>query len=314
VWYSAYASCYTKHMKMGHRCKDSAGFTIVEVMIVLAVSGFMFVAAVLLINGRQGRTQFVTAINSLQQELQQTINETSSGYYPNNGSIKCVGSVSSSPTLTSVAGSGQGTNSGCLFLGKAIQFGLGTSSPASNELGVLTLVGNQYQTDGSSAVLTLAQSKPRAVYPAPGELSVPNGSLTVDLQNGLSVATSSSVCGVGRGGMCYIKSGAPTATGIVAFVAGDSTGNIASNDSSGNLKPGSEQYSLYGVSPTSAPNQGLDLATKYVGNNAANTTTGLVSVDSVSICIASATNSQSGLITIDAGLHVDLQMKSGTTC
>lgn len=303
-------------MKMGRRCKDSAGFTIVEVMIVLAVSGFMFVAAVLLVNGRQGRTQFQTAINNLQQELQQTVNETSSGYYPNNGNIQCSGNVTGAVKLNTAA-SGAGQNTGCLFIGKAIQFGIGSSEPATNQLGVLTLVGNQYQADGSSPVLTLTQSLPRAIYPAnAGETiaptNVPNGSLTVNLQNGLSVAASSSVCGAGRGGMCYIVSGTPTKTGIVAFAAGDSSGNIAASDSTGGLKPGTEQFSLYGVSGAAA-NEGLDVATQKIGNAAGNPS-GLVSADSVSICIASATNNQSGLLTIDAGLHVRLDVKAGLTC
>jgi prepilin-type N-terminal cleavage/methylation domain-containing protein len=307
-------------MKMGRRCKDSAGFTIVEVMIVLAVSGFMFVAAVLLINGRQGRTEFVTAINSLQQELQQTINETSSGYYPNNGNIKCVGNTAGPVKLTTIVpgNGGQGLNNGCLFLGKAIQFGTGSTAPAPNQLGVLTVVGNQFQTDGSSSVLTLAQSLPRVIYPADvsetiAPTIVPNGSLTINLQNGLSVATTSSACGAGHGGMCYIVGGAPTQTGIVAFVAGDSSGNITSSDSNGGLKPGAEPYSLYGVGGTSTSNQALNIATQNIGNVPGHAT-GLVAADSVLICIASATNNQSGLITIDSGLHVDLQMKSGVTC
>lgn len=316
MWHSAYASCYTEGMKMVRRYKDSAGFTIVEVMIVLAVSGFMFVAAVLLVNGRQGRTQFQTAINNLQQELQQTANETLSGYYPSNGNIQCTGNVAGAVKLNT-ATSEQGQNTGCLFLGKAIQFGMGTSEPASNQLGVLTLVGNQFQTDGSSPVLTLAQALPRAIYPAnAGETiaptNVPDGSSVINLQNGLSVATSSSVCGAGRGGMCYIVGGTPTKTGIVAFAAGDSTGTIASSDSTGGLKPGTEQFSLYGVSGA-VTNEGLDVATQKIGNAAGNPT-GLASADSISICIASATNNQSGLITIDAGLHVSLQVKAGLTC
>lgn len=303
-------------MKMGRRCTDSAGFTIVEVMIVLAVSGFMFVAAVMLVNGRQGRTQFQTAINNLQQELQQTINETSSGYFPDNGNIQCTGNTAGAVKLNT-ATSDQGQNTGCLFLGKALQFGIGSGEPAQNQLGVLTLVGNQYQTDGSSAVLTLAQSLPRAIYPANASetiapTNVPDASLKLNLQNGLSVATSSSVCGAGRGGMCYIVGGAPVKTGVVAFVAGDSTGNIAASDGVGGLKPGTQQYSLYGVTGA-ATNEGLDVATQKIGNAAGNLT-GLVAADSVSVCIASATNNQSGLITIDSGLHVGLQIKSGLTC
>lgn len=307
-------------MRQGGQRAASGGFTIVEVMIVLAVTGIMFVAAAILINGRQNKTEFTTAINDLQQQLQQVANETASGYYPNNSNFKCTGSATGPVTFASGSNQ-QGTNGGCIFMGKALQFGLGTGTLAST-IGVLPLVGNQYQSSTTTPVLTVAQAKPRAVYPGTTETSVvggspfvPDTSALIIMENGLSVATSNAACGAGPGGMCYIDaaSGTKKAAGVIAFVSGDSSGTIASLDGGNGLQAGSQQLSLYGVSG-SAPNRPLNQASDNIGGTASSATSHLSVASSASICIASATTNQSGLFTLDSGLHVTLTIKSGTTC
>jgi hypothetical protein len=296
-----------------------SGFTIVETLIVLAVSGSLFVSAVVLISGRQGKTEFSTAINSLQQQLQQVVNETASGYYPNRGDFKCSGS-GGALTFMGVS-NGQGTNSGCIFLGNAVQVGLGSGK--ESQLGLLPLVGLQYQA-GTSAVQQISQTKLRAVYPANLTESGFDATTIDQMQYGLAPAASnrSSDCGGGTGipgGMCYVKNNVPARTGIMAFVSGDSAGNIVATNSNGDLA-GSQVFSLYAVTynagggNTGGTNEDLTSASKAIGNNAAFTSSGLVAVDKVSICVASATTDQSGLLTIDSGLHVNLQIKSGTVC
>jgi|GEM_PF-256502 len=311
-----------KPMRQGGQRAASGGFTIVEVMIVLAVTGFMFVTAAILINGRQNKTEFMTGINDLQQQLQQIANETAGGYYPNNKNFICNGSAIGPVTFTAGANK-QGTNGGCIFMGKALQFGLGTGTLASS-IGILPLVGNQYQPSSTTPVLTVAQSKPRATYPGVSETgSLPNTllttSATVFMENGLTVATSSNDCGAGLGGICYTDAASSTkkATGVIAFVAGDSSGVIASLDGGGNLQAGSQQLSLYGASSSSSssvPNSTLNQASDAIGGTASSSASNLHAASQASICIASATTDQSGLFTITSGLQVSLAIKSGTTC
>ena len=302
-------------MKQGG--EKAGGFTIVEVLIVLVVTSALLVSAVLLVGGRQNRTQFMTGINSFQQELQQVINETASGYYPSRGDFVCSGNATGAPTFTSVgAGSAQqGTNGGCIFLGKVVAFGTDTDK---SKLGIVPIVGNQ--TNGSSASLTVASSNPRAIYPATGEGAgyVPSISVLDVMQNGLTVAQSNTAAGCpaspnGIAGMCYISSlGVKTPTGAIAFLAGDSTGNLAATDGN-NLQSGTQQLSLYGVKSAS-PNKSLNDTSQAVGNYIGSLTSNLEVAQSASICIASATTKQSGLITIDSGLNVTLQVKDGSTC
>lgn len=296
-------------MIQGGQDTAHSGFTIVETLIVLAVTGILFVSAVLLISGRQAKTEFVTSINSFQQQLQQIINETASGYYPNNGDFRCSGA--SHPVTLLGGANQQGTNSGCLFLGKAVQFGLGAGNAAS-QLGVIPMVGNQY-VSGSESITTLAEAVPRAAYDA---TVAPNSVETLPLQYGLKVATSNTACGA-VGGMCYtpLSGGAPLATGIAAFLAGDNTGAIATAASSGTgVRSGSQQLSLYAVK-SSQPNNSYGTATTKIGNVVTPGTSGLDGAKSISLCVASGTTAnQTGLITIDDGLHVTLVIKGNATC
>lgn len=299
-------------MNKGGYQKANSGFTIVETMIVLAVTGVLFLSAMVFINGRQNKTAFMTAINGLQQQLQQIINETQSGYYPNNGTYTCIG-TSSPVTFDTSANNKQGANGGCIFLGKAVQFGLDTDQ---TQLGILPLVGNQLSA-GNPAV-NLTQARPRAVYPATGEsgpaLAPTSSADTEQMQQGLTVAANNATgCGASFGyGMCYIVGASKVKTGTVAFVSGDASGNIASL-SNGDLSSGSQQMSLYAVKGALV-NESLGDSAKAIGNNGVVGTTKLVHPDSVSICIASAGTNQSGLFTIDDGLHVTLDIKTGLVC
>src|ERR1700761_7227045 len=124
-------------MKRGGHRTATAGFTIIEVLIVLAISSALLISAAALISGRQAKTEFMTGINNTQQQIQQIINETASGYYPNAGNFTCTGSLVGGVVSFSNAASQQGTNAGCIFMGKAIQFGLGSSGDDASTLGVL---------------------------------------------------------------------------------------------------------------------------------------------------------------------------------
>lgn len=281
---------------------ESAGFTIVETLIVLAVTGALLVSAIALIQGKQNKTEFYTAINNAQQQIQQIINQSASGYYPNNNSFTCQQGVSGAPTFgaNGSGSSNQGTNGGCIFLGNAVQFGTNANK---SQLAILPIAGNRL--NAGDPVTTLADSFPRAIVPATGENNEPADASTTDsLQGGLTVSS-----------MTYTKNNTTTPTGIVAFLAGDPEGTIASVDSGSNLNSGGQQMSLYVVSG-SAPNKSAGDASLQIGNTtvSGHKTSNLAAASSVAICLASATTNQSGLIAIDSGLNVKLSIHSGSTC
>lgn len=104
---------------LGGKHKQPLGYTIIEVMIVLAVSGVMFVIAANFINGKQAKTSFTTGVNELASKIQDTIEQVNDGRYADS-LLNCTGGAGSISFPGSTAA--QGTNSGCIFLGKLIQF------------------------------------------------------------------------------------------------------------------------------------------------------------------------------------------------
>lgn len=107
---------------------DGAGYTITEVMIVLAVTTLMFVAVVAAFAGRQGRTEFTQAVRNYEAQLQTTISEVANGVYD---ATDCAGTASGVSFASNLPGS-------CIFVGKAYTI-------ASNRLSsnISTLVGRR---------------------------------------------------------------------------------------------------------------------------------------------------------------------------
>ena len=97
-----------------------SGFTIVETMIVMAVTGIMFISVVLLINGKQQRAQFQFAVKDVQTQIRQIMTETTAGY--NQLGNNTCSSFGGKPKLATGTTDTLGTNASCVFLGKTIIF------------------------------------------------------------------------------------------------------------------------------------------------------------------------------------------------
>ncbi len=144
----------------------SAGFTIIEVMIVLAVSGGMLSAAAVMISGQQERAQFSTSVREVENKLVDIFNDVETGYYPNNGSINCrvvsgESDANARPSLVAGPGPEQGTNQDCLFLGKAIQFYKTSSTDPVSNYRSYTMIGRR-QAIGNKDVANILEAKPTA--------------------------------------------------------------------------------------------------------------------------------------------------------
>ena len=137
--------------------KRPLGYTIVEVMIVLAVSGIMFLIAAVFISGKQERTTFTAWTNEFSSQLQTIISQVAEGQY-SDVSFSCsdTGSgLSIGPAAIGVAANGsngsQGTNSSCVFLGKFLTFTL-NSSPTTYK--VYAMAGSRSGTGAGSTINT----------------------------------------------------------------------------------------------------------------------------------------------------------------
>lgn len=104
------------------------GFTLVEVLIFLAISLFVLIAALGLIGSQQSRTQFTQGMRDAEGKIQSLINDVSSGFFP---------SVSSAVLCDSFTAA-QGQNQNCIFIGKTIRL---TSNSSDYQL--ITLSGRR---------------------------------------------------------------------------------------------------------------------------------------------------------------------------
>lgn len=207
-------------MKIGSR---SEGFTLVETLVVLAVTGFLFVIAAVVISGRQSKTEFSTGARDLQSRLQQVVNEVSSGFYPNNSSIKCVASGGVPVITTGGSPIGQGTNKDCIFLGKVIQFNADNLNP--EQFDIYSVVGLRETSPGSGTLTTtVAQAKPRLITfnGSYDMVPMPFGMKTVSVQDKTNNASVGAVAFLGSLGSLDVQG--PSQQVNVIAVSGTSPG------------------------------------------------------------------------------------------
>ena len=136
------------------------GYTIVEVMIFLVITGSLMASALAVFRGQQGKVQFTQGVRETEAQIKTVINEVNSGYYPNKSGVICQNSGGSPQlSLDESAGETQGENEDCIFLGKVIQFSM------NGNYDVYSVVGLR-QTGSPPAVqeaTSLADTRPTPI-------------------------------------------------------------------------------------------------------------------------------------------------------
>lgn len=268
--------------------KKARGFTVIETMIVLAVTGGLFLAIAVTLSGRQQRTQFEQGINDIRAQLQQVINDVGTGFYPSLTNLRCTAGASG-PVM--VAGTtNQGENTGCIFMGKALQFGVTGTDP--EQFLTYSVAGLQRTTTGDE-VTTYAQAQPRVISPASGAGSVPDITEKKTLQYGLTTL--------------WIRSNSVN-IGAFGFI------NKLATYSSGSIVSGSQQVDVVPINSTSLNTTQLAGA-QSINNNLVTST--INPTGGVQVCFVSGGTDQSGLITIGSNgrqLSVTLAIKGNKTC
>ena len=279
-----------------------AGYTIVEVLIFLVVSGVLFVSAILAISGRQTAVEFQQATRDAQNQMNDIINQISSGFYPKTDNIVCkVVGVGTAPIITAGAAGAQtqGSSDDCVFLGKTAQFTKSTSFK------LITIAGRKYGT-GNIESSSLATAKPVAII---------SPSTPVDITENKNFQNNLAVTCVGMPSAC--SGAAPNSAGAIMFV-----GSFPSTTSTGNLASGTQHIS-FGVLPSSA----LTDTSLEVDANIAATATAPVFLDNpngVVICFADTggTGKNRAKITMGGANHgggqlvanLDILTAGDTTC
>lgn len=138
--------------------KGEKGYTILEVLIFVAVSALIFVAAVGAISGRQAQVQFSQATREFEAKIKDIINDVTTGYFPSNGQVQCA-VISGSVSLSDGSNVPQGTSDQCLSIGKVIQF---NPSSRADQITIFSLAGKRF-VNGLQPVSTIAEAEPIAV-------------------------------------------------------------------------------------------------------------------------------------------------------
>lgn len=280
---------------------ESQGFTIIEVLIVIATMGMLLIFAIFFVAKDPQKANFTVTINGIRQQMEEIISETSNGYYPNNDNFTCNGYTSGTavPTFSGTA-TQQGQNATCVFLGKLIQF---APNHSTSQYAVIPVVGNNY-------ISTSASTYVKDVSPV---INWQYSLISQTFQYGINTQYMKAV---------DASTGLTKYTSSVAFLAGDASGDISSLDSSNYLNSGSLPLNLYYDGGPSAG--GINLGsggTNTSGSNSLATDvnkslgqTWLANATSVMVCLTDG--SKSGLLTFggSGSLSVTLKIYNDSTC
>ncbi|HEV2402736.1 MAG TPA: hypothetical protein VGS08_00905 [Candidatus Saccharimonadales bacterium] len=271
----------------------ASGFTVVEIMIVLAVTGLLFLSAVALISGKTDQTEFDQAARAIQQQIQDSVSEVAAGQYASLNNFSCT--VSGGSLTISPVSSPQGKNEKCAFLGKVMQFAVHNTHP--EQFLVYPIAGIKEDAIGQQ-VAGLASLDPTVVA--------------------LSSSTGMLEYGLHAAGMIYENNGSsPVHIGAVGFIY-----SLPSYDSSSGIASGTSQVDLYPI-VNSALHQskvaGESKINAYLENQASQPTPN--PSGGVTICFRSGTTNQYAIITIGTNgngtnnqLDVNLTISDTSPC
>lgn len=121
--------------------KAKGGFTIVETLIFLAVSGAMFVIAFYGMRGQQDSVGFRQSLNGMEQKIREIFNNVDNGYFGNTGQYTCTAPGPSYRIVTPLPAStsGGGNSGDCVFIGKTIDF----NGSDKSKMNIATLIGSR---------------------------------------------------------------------------------------------------------------------------------------------------------------------------
>jgi type II secretory pathway pseudopilin PulG len=165
--------------------RAGGGYTIVEVLIVLAISAAIFFIALGMFTGKNNSAQFTQAIQDLASKIQGYSNQVTSGVAPDLGTYIC--NVTGNGSINFSSG-GPGDSSACVFLGKALLVTQPTSISAYSVVGTKNRFFNGADTLDPAQNFT--QSNPTTARQGSNNLFLDQ----YTLNNGLRI-TSSKIAG-----------------------------------------------------------------------------------------------------------------------
>lgn len=234
---------------------------------VLAVSAALFFSAVVAFSGRQQEVQFNQAVRDFDSRLLDYMNDVSTGFFSNDGTLRCT--VNSVSGVLSISGGSdeQGSSDDCVFIGKVLQFE--PQGDGADHINVINVLGRREGNSGAS-INSLQEANPKGV--ADSVRSVP-------LEWGLKVTA--------------VKSGGASNLGSIGFFTPFSTafGITQSNATVSN----NQQVNFWAING-SRLNESEANALSHIENINSEPTN-----DPITICLEKADSSKTAAIVIGEG-------------
>lgn len=148
----------------------AGGYSIVEIMIVLAISGVIFISGMALFSGQGTEVNFNQGVSDLASELStQARNVSASQFYGAQGYTCTASGNPPRATLSSAAGPSGATNQDCLSIGRAFEAIAGT-----NAIFIYNVLGNRLTYSGGvplGPASSLGEANPTIATVAGADLS-----------------------------------------------------------------------------------------------------------------------------------------------
>jgi len=139
--------------------RNRGGYTIIEVMIVIAITALLFASAVITFRGEQGRTGFSQSMQDLASSIQNYASKISSGTYPGSDGLQCDAS-SGQPRISN--NNGTVASNQCIFLGRV--FMIQPTGSSSDTISSYVIVGTRDifagGFDSGTLISSLDQAQP----------------------------------------------------------------------------------------------------------------------------------------------------------
>jgi hypothetical protein len=127
--------------------KARGGFTIVETLIFLAVSGAMFVIAFYGMRGQQDSVGFRQSLNGMEQKIREIYNNVDNGYFGSIGQYACTATAPNYHVVIAASVPNATTSGGdsgdCIFIGKTVDF----INDNHTQMNIETLIGSRLDPD-----------------------------------------------------------------------------------------------------------------------------------------------------------------------
>lgn len=134
------------------------GYTIIEVIIVLAITGAIFTSATIIFRGKHGQTSFNQAMYDLESKIKSTVSDVQSGTSQASSGFFCREDNARPLVTTNPAGADK---QDCIVLGRAVQLINNRS-----ETYIYTVLG--LRAPGGVVAETFGQTNPEPIFPTAG--------------------------------------------------------------------------------------------------------------------------------------------------